>query len=284
MTGFCTPRRIEGEPLVYNGVIWITKGYQHPPWGVIAYPRYSLTGLRKLNVQEMFREIYSVSTYWDCLKQNIPIVPFSRARPYRAREDKYTAMFRRLLCDEAGIDSVEIISTGSRIIGYETSDLDLVLLGEHEELVDIIHSLTKKGILRRPDTGLLLKEYKKHEKILTFEDFIRLKKDSILLGYFMGIPYSIRISLYRRGFATCVDEVAYREKFEGIIEIIDHEYKYTTPARYVGKTTDNQEIILETYKILYAELKPGKYYVNGYLEIRGRKVFVVPDHGFLKPL
>jgi len=284
LTGFYVPRRIEGEALVYNGVIWITKGYQHPPWGIIAYPRYSLTSMRKLNVQEMLREMNSVLIYWDCLKQNIPIVPFSMAQPYHIREDRYTAMFRRLFSDEAGANSVEIMSTGSRIIGYETSDLDLILFGKYEEIVDTIRSLIRKGVLRRPDMGLLLNEYKKHEKTLFFEDFIRLKRDSILLGYFMGTPYSIRISLYRRGFGACIDKVKYREKFEGTIEIIDYEYKYTTPARFIGKTIDNQEFILETYKILYAELNTGKYYVKGYLEERGRKIFIIPDHGFLKPL
>lgn len=284
MTGFCVPRRIEGEALVYNGVIWITKGYQHPSWGVIAYPRYSLMSMRKLSVQEVLREMYSVLTYWDCLKQTIPVVPLSMAQPYLVREDRYVTVLHRLISDEAGTSDIEILPTGSRIIGYEMSDLDLVLFGNYEEIVDAIRSLARKGVFRKPDMGMLLNEYKKHGETLFFEDFIRLKRDSILLGYFMDTPYSIRISLYRRGFGTCIDRVKYREKFEGVIEIIDYECKYTTPARFIGKTMDNWEFILETYKILYAELEPGKYHVNGYLEERGRKIFIIPDHGFLRPL
>ncbi|MEM1741885.1 MAG: hypothetical protein QXT29_03655, partial [Desulfurococcaceae archaeon] len=61
-------RLIEGETYLYNGLIWIAKGYQHPPGKVIAFPKYSLLNYSKLSINSFYEKLY----YWDCLKIEAP--------------------------------------------------------------------------------------------------------------------------------------------------------------------------------------------------------------------
>ncbi len=273
---------IEGLPVVYDGYVWIVKGFQHPVKGLIAYPRYDLLNHRKLYPWEIRRLVLKHVVYWDCLKQRVPIVPIDKIvlidKPLgqTARE---ALMLARILVEYSG--GLGVFLTGSVILG-EGGDIDLVLVGR--ENVEVLEKLRGKALLKPPTLGILYAEWLRKHRNIPFNKYYWLKKDSLLMGVFMGKPYSLRITLYGRGWNKCLDKV-YNRRFirRAGVTVKEPITKYTTPSRY-RVVMDSNEYILETYRILYSELNPGKYTViNGYIEDRRDNTYIIPDHGALLP-
>ncbi len=276
---------IEGEPLLYKGVIWIVKGYQHPRKGVIAYPRYDAVNRRKLSSWEVYRLISDKMFYWDCIGQEVPVIE-GESYTWRPSSDTVSRRLWELLDilrDYLGEERV--FPTGSILIG-NARDIDLVIKGDPGSAVDVLRSLRDKNILSRPGPGILWREYlSKHSRILSYTEYLMLKKSTLLHNVYRGIPVSIRISMYREGLRSCRDRVRDRGPTGPIkIRVVEAQSPYTTPARYKCWTEKYGSIMLETYRMVYAELEPGDYVFHGYIEYRDNGVFLVPDHGYLKPL
>ncbi len=276
---------IEGIPLLYRGIIWIVKGYQHPRDGVIAYPRYDAVNRRKLRVWESYRLVRSRAVYWDCIKQEVPVINGS---PYIWRPSNDTVSRRLLellgiLQDYLGEENV--YPSGSVLIG-DARDIDIVIRDIPASAVETLRSLRRNSILGTPGPGYLWKEYlSKHSHILSYTEYLVLKKSTLLHNVYKGIPVSIRINMYREGVNGCHDRVHDRRRAGPIkIHVVEAQSPYTTPARYKCWTEKYGSIMLETYRMVYAELEPGDYIFHGYIEYRDNGVFLVPDHGYLKPL
>ncbi len=276
-------RLLDGEPVEYDGVLWIVKGYQHPVGYLVAYPRYSLVYNDKLPQHLAHKYAMDVLSYWDCIKQYLPLVPIGEAKTYRGYVDRRAYAMKRVIGDFIRTDRVAI--TGSSLIGWGR-DIDIVVYGYDDSLIDTLYRLRSMGILRKPSIGTLYMEYyRKHRGVLSFIDYYRLKKDSILHGVFNGTPYSIRITLYEKGYHGCIDMVYRRGSFSGVLQIKDVIAKYTTPSRYLVEDREGGEYVLETYRILYSELEDhGRYYVEGVIEERRDGYYIIPDHGYMKPL
>ncbi len=195
-------------------------------------------------------------------------------------EPRFEALaLKRILEDYTG--GSEVFLTGSAVLGGGR-DIDLVLIGGWN--VEVLGRLRRKGLLKPPTPGMLYDEWLNKHYHIPFNKYYELKKDSLLLGSFMGKPYSLRITLYGRGWNTCRDKV-FSRKIIRRAEIVVKEAvaKYTTPSRY-RVVLRGDEYILETYRILYSELNPGEYtLINGYIETRRDNKYIIPDHGVLLP-
>lgn len=276
---------IEGEPILYRGVIWIVKGYQHPREGVVAYPRYDAVNRRRLSSWEAYGLARSKASYWDCIKQEVPVIE-GESYIWRPGSDTVSRRLQELLSilrDHLGEERV--FPTGSVLIG-DARDIDIVIRGDPGSAIDVLRSLREKNILGRPGPGILWREYlSKHSHTLSFTEYLSLKKRTLLHNVYRGVPVSIRITMYRDGFRGCRDRVRDRRPTGPIrINVLDALNPYTTPARYKCWTRRYGSVLLETHRMVYAELDRGDYIFNGYIEHREDGVFLVPDHGYLKPL
>ncbi len=265
-------RLLEGEPLIYDGVLWIVKGYQHPPGKVIAFPRYDLVNKKKIVATSRFLDHL---TYWDCLKIEAPMIDCNKAYPYTATLNPSYDNVISFLREYIGFK--EYVLTGSSLIGAG-NDLDIVVYGFKEEYIETIKDMLIRGIVGRSEY-ILYKEYlNKHKHETDLRTYIHIKKNTLLHILYRDIHINFKFVKYVHGFNQCIDPVYKREFFYGKMEIIEPIEKYVVPSRYRVEF-NGREYILETYREIYAELPLGRYYVEGFLEYRRNGIYIVPDHG-----
>ncbi len=277
-------RLLEGEPVQYNGIIWIVKGEQHPPGYLVAYPRYDLIRRDKLSSHEKNMLIQEHLLYWDCLDMHVPVIPLHKAIQYDGVLSWQASLIKTIM--ERIIGGLgEVIVSGSSII-TRGNDVDLVVYTvKPAEVVERIRE--NLGVLiEEAGTGDLYREWLlKHKSALSFQEYLSLKKDSLLHVKIDGYPISLRVVPYCHGFSSCMDTVFLRKKYFGYLDIVKPLSPYTTPARFLAKLSDGENIVLETRKILYAEAPIGRYFLeNGYIEVRKTGKYIVPDHGVLHPV
>ncbi|MEM1675209.1 MAG: hypothetical protein QXW87_01015 [Desulfurococcaceae archaeon] len=270
-------RLIEGETYLYNGLIWIAKGYQHPPGKVIAFPKYSLLNYSKLSINSFYEKLY----YWDCLKIEASTLDIDKIYHYTPIVDNSIQSIVKTLSELIGFENYSI--TGSVLLSkyIENRDLDIVVYGFKREYIETIEKLINKEILKPLNYGDLYSEYmSKHVNRIDFKTYFNIKKNTKLHFFYRDIHVNLRFNKYEKGFNKCIDPVYRREFLQGEIVIIECIDKYVIPSKYIIEY-NSREYYLESYRELYAELPLGKYYVNGFLEYRSSGVYIIPDHGYL---
>ncbi len=278
------PRLLEGEPVQYKGTIWIVKGEQHPPGYLVAYPRYDLVRRDKLSSHEKNLLIREHLFYWDCLDLRVPVIPLHNTVQHY-RESSWQAGLTKTIMEQIIGDLGEVIVSGSSII-MRGNDVDLVIYTIKPALA--VEKIRENlGVLiEEAGTGDLYREWLlKHKSTLSFQEYLSLKKNSLLHIKILGYPVSLRIVPYYHGFSSCIDPVFLRKKYSGFLDIVKPLSPHTTPARFLAKLSDGENIVLETRRILYAEAQIGRYFLeNGYIEVRETGKYIVPDHGILHPV
>ncbi len=283
---YASQRFLEGELIVYNGIVWVVKGFQHPPGYVIAYPRYNLNTIPPSRIENSY--LYMSTTYWDCLHRRLPMVPLDSILPYTPRIDSLSREFARLLTDYSDIDPEDIYYTGSRAIGFSNGDIDLVVYGATSTIraYNTLLVLREAGVTK-PLAGIhLIQEHVKHRD-LSLEEYRVLRGNSVLQGVYKNTRYSIRLVPYSRGYFECLEPAKPVGLYNGAIEILEEISSYTTPAYYKVRLIDEDKtIVMTTYRIKYTELPRGLvlYVKNGVLEKTRKGLRLVPDHGVLKPI
>ncbi|RLG84473.1 MAG: hypothetical protein DRO40_01050 [Thermoprotei archaeon] len=283
---YILPRLLEGELFTYKGVVWVVKGFQHPPGHIIAYPRYIVNSIP-------FRKVAAntelPSIFWNCLKMRVPVIPLNRSYFLQTRPDYTTREIMRLFID-AGISEDYIYVTGSRALPliYTANDIDLVIYGEKncEKAYRLLLDLRADGVTRALQGMDLIKEYMSKHKDIQLSDYEFLRKNSVLQGVYKGVRYSIRLVPYEKGVNECIDEVNDFIEYKGLVEIVRVIRSYTTPAYYeVRLLNTDKTVLMATYRLRYTELEKGiAAYVYGRLETHNDKEVLVPDHGVLKPV
>lgn len=265
---------LEGEPLVYNGILWIVKGYQHPPGKIIAIPRYDLVNKRKSIPVSRYVENMN---YWDCLKIEVTMLDRGKTYPYKPCLNPSVEYIISFMREYMGFK--DYLVTGSTLIGGGR-DIDIIIYGFKQEYLDSIKELIKCKIVNR-SLDLLFHEYfLKHIRDTNLETYIHIKKNTLLHILYRGVHINFKFLRYSHGYNYCVDPVYYRRFFYGEIKIIEPIDKYVIPSRYRVLYND-EEYVLESYREIYAELPIGKYYVEGFLESRRDNTYIIPDHGRL---
>jgi hypothetical protein len=272
-----TLRLLEGEVVVYNGLGWIVKGYQHPEKSLIAYPRYDLLNRRKLGNHEVTRLVEEHAEWWGCLKLKAPLLPLVSIAKYRPAMMVPSAVEEITWMLELSPLQVEV--SGSYLVNPEAAgDIDVVVYGATNEVADRIRLLIERGVFKRPSLWILYKEYTiKHVGVLDVETYLASKSKTILSLTLGGKIVNLRLYRYKRGFNTCTDPVESRRGFKGLIELTD-QANPVLPSRRKA-VFQGGEAYFETHRELYAELPPGLYYVEGDLEVRKSGVYIVADRG-----
>lgn len=271
-------RKLEGELVIYDGLGHLVKGYQHPEGFLVAYPRYNLLARRKIGGAELGR--YTRKLYWDCIKKEVAVVPVNEAvklqwMPLHIREVSETIAC--LLDVDPGL--VEV--TGSSALLDEPRDIDIIIYGSNEDVVERLTKLLELGIFRRASEYLLFLEHReKHADALGVWDYLRLKRDTMLHLLFRGLHVNLKLYMYEEGVNACIDPVESARSFSGVIEVIKPINPRLLPARYYAIDNRGSGIVVESFRELYAELSPGKYaVVNGRLEIRSSGEILNLDEG-----
>lgn len=284
------PRFLEGEPLLYNGWIWIVKGIEHPDGYVVAYPRYCIECIppRKLYRAEYLRKINYYK--WNCVDLDVPVIPRDKVYLIYPRPWRVTQEFISLLCELSGIECSDIILTGSLVIGLDplTSDTDLVVYGREnvDRVYEALVYLRESGATSPLGMHGSLIEYKKHGDLL-FEDYMLLRRYSVLQGFYKNkYRYTIRLVPYDHGFSGCTDPVIWSSMVRLKIVILEEISPYTTPAIYrvglLDRVLRTDTAIMLSYRIRYTELRKGTI-LQGLFRIekrlKSKNYYLIPDHG-----
>jgi len=281
-------RFLEGEPLLYNGWVWIVKGVEHPDGYVVAYPRYCMECIpsRRLYAGEGLRRIRLF--WWDCIGLRVPVIPCRHVYPVHVRLEGVAGEFIGLLSDLAGIDRSDIVLTGSLLIGgrLPASDVDIVVYGWRncDRVYRVLGYLRESGVTAPLGLHGLLVEYRKHRDLL-FRDYMLLRGDSVLQGIYLGkYRYTVRLVPYDKGFFGCRDPVVWSSMARHRVLIVKAISPYTTPAVYEVRVLDqgySGSCTMLSYRIRYTELREGMV-LDGLFRIerrRSKKLYLIPDHG-----
>ncbi len=277
-------RLLEGEPVQYRGAIWIIKGEQHPPGYLVAYPRYDLIRRDKLLSHEKNRLIREHLFYWGCLDLRVPVIPLHNTIQHYGGLS-WQAELTKTIMEQIIGDLGEVNVSGSSII-MRGNDVDLVIYTIKTALVVEKIKENLGVLIEEAGTGDLYREWLlRHKSTLSFQEYLGLKENSLLHIKILGYPVSLRIVPYYHGFSSCIDPVFIRKRYSGYLDIVRPLSPYTTPARFLAKISDVEKAVLETRRILYAEAKTGRYFLeDGYIEVRRTGKYIVPDHGILHPV
>lgn len=273
-------RLLEGELYLHHGVLYLVKGYQHPRGLIIAYPKYTATRRSKLSEYE--KMIYLNTIYWDCIKQSVTAIPLNSAYPYVDYMVPTRVLYIKSLLES--LLEVELHLTGSAAISENFNDVDFVVYSANEDIIEKLRRVFNRGVLDRP-MPILVEEYlKKHCGKLKLEEYLHLKKNTILHGFFKGVHINFKLVELSRGYEGCVEPVEDYSHYSGLVEIVSALNPHRIPARYKA-FAEGREVIVESLRELYAELPAGRYYaVNSRIERRRSGLHLVPDHGVLRPV
>jgi len=171
-------RLLEGEVVQYRGVAYIVKGHQHPEGFPVAYLRYSL--LTRTPLRHMTLSYTTEYKYWYCVKHRIPPVPLREVQLLSDKlEDRVLSAVRTLIY-MLDISENHVYVTGSSLVLGDFNDVDVVLYGVNDSLVETLRSLLERGLPRR-DNYLLIEEYtRRHSSSFTLHEYLALKKNTLL--------------------------------------------------------------------------------------------------------
>ncbi len=273
---FARAELVEGAMVLYRGCVWIAKGLVHPPRHVVALPRYTYDGRwRKLTIPERIELLEECSRWWSYVQMRIPQIPRDRALPIepRLRDQKLQCVFK-LVRD--GLSEFTVFLTGSSALGMEEArDLDFVIVCRTIECSRKAYSALQR--VGEPMHGLVYSEWlAKHSREIDFHSYAALKERSVLLGTIAGVPYSARIVCLELSPAR----VLHHKFVEDVIEIRKPVSPYTTPCLYIAESKRFGRIVVESHRILFAELPIGTRIEAVFrIEYRSNGVrYAVPDH------
>ncbi len=275
---------MEGELYVYNGVVWVAKGYQHPEGFIIAYPKYLIEHIPPRKMPNWLREKYVEERYWDCINAVVPVIPLSKSMYVSTRLSGKAGEIARLINEYANVDlSEDAYFTGSSSLGLD-GDIDLVFYGSNasRRVYESLMALREAGVLKPLSLSELLEEHKKNPWV-SFSDYAALRSRSVLQGSFMNFRYSIRLVPYECGYSACIDKVTGVSEEFLKVKVVEALSPHTTPAMYrVLAEQYNYEALLSSFKILFTELKPGTT-IEGVFRVERRerlaKPILIPDVG-----
>ncbi len=270
------PRLLEGEPYLYNGIIWIVKGYQHPRDKIIGFPRYSL--LDKTVVKNHW---FPETVYWECLKMNIPVIDRDKAQPYCVKTRSFISVLIHMVEELLGIRGKYVL-TGSILLDVDSvHDIDLVIYCVDDRVIEKIRELFVEKIFRPLNYMDLYLEYReKHVKDTDLYTYIFIKKNTILHFLLNNFHVNLRLVRFCRGYSGCIEPVISRETYTGSIEVLEPIYRYVVPSKYLVRLGDGREAYMESYRELFSEIPCGRYFVEkSFLEVRETGLYLVPDHG-----
>lgn len=266
-------RLLEGECFQYDSKIWFVKGFQHPEGFVVAYPRYNLFTREKVGFFE--------KVYWNCIKQEIPLIPLSSVKPYMYSLNNSDREFAlNLFINCSGLREDRVVVTGSSVIDSESGDLDIVVYGVDEDDVEDIHR-SLISCFKPINENTLFKDYfMKHRFDTDLFTYLFLKKDTKLHYLFGNLHVNVKYVFFNRGWGYCLEPVDSYSGFEGYVEVVEPIRRYAIPAIYIVKH-GGEEHYLWSLREIYAEIPKGFYYVKGKLEERPDGSYIVPDNGWL---
>lgn len=273
-------RLLEGESYIHHGVLYLVKGYQHPRGLIIAYPKYTITRRSKLSEYEKL--IHLSTIYWDCIKQSVTAIPLNSAYPFVSHVISPRVLYIKSLLES--LLEAELYLTGSAMISEDFNDVDFVVYGANEDVVERLKRMFDQGILNKPASILVEEHSKKHRNKLKLKEYLHLKKNTILHGFFKGVHINFKLVELSKGYEGCVEPVEDYFRYSGPVEITNALNSHRIPARYEA-FAEGREIVIESLRELYAELPAGRYYVvNSRIERRRSGLYLVPDHGVLVPV
>ena len=257
-----------------EGAIFEIKGLSHPPYGVIAYPRYtpdergerSKEGrrYRKLHtlkekeefLKSRFPEYYTFNPYY---QRMLPIIPWSRVRKHYTPQNTVTELlashnltclrlkalrFVRYIADIADVPLERLGISGSIMVRLddEGSDIDLIVYGLRESWkvkAAILKAMGKGKLIRRLTEEHLKDLYLSRSKDtqMSYEDFRRVEVRKSNQGLFDDAPFFIR---YLKEWAERDEKYGeYHVRRLGYArieaEVVDAAQAHLTPATYLLK-------------------------------------------------
>jgi|Deesub1362B_J571_1020462.scaffolds.fasta_scaffold00005_192 hypothetical protein len=261
-------------------IIYDVKGYEHPPDGVIAYPRYipSPVGDR-VKDREKYIKLYDLAERIAYIKSNLPnyykydevfgrelcIVPLKKIKRHYKPPETIERFLSRLeslsklenlalnlsilISGYSGIPLNNIGVSGSLMVGLskEDSDIDIIIYGDRESRSALkgIKRLFNEGIMRPLDKSGMrnLYKFRKAGYTIPYELFINMERRKLIQGVYEDTEFFIRFVKK----AEELDEYGYyryrplgRVWLEG--EVYDASDAIFTPSRYLIKVS-NIELI-----------------------------------------
>ncbi|WP_440059118.1 hypothetical protein ACSU1N_04860 [Thermogladius sp. 4427co] len=276
-------RLLEGELIVFQGIGWIVKGFQHSEDYLLAYPRYDLYNKRKLSHHEATRIADRFSRWWDCLKLNAPGIPLLGS--YKFHRSLYPFKVRKVISELSillELDADRIEATGSSVVRENGAwDIDVIIYGADESTAERIRDLVDRGVLKQPSLYFFIEEYlDKHKGKIDLETYILSKSRTILSFILNGELVNIRLYRYEKGSRSCIEEVEERKPFAGTV-VLDNSIDPILPSKRMAKI-GGEEVYFETSRELYAEIPGGRYYVIGDIEVRNGRLYLVADRGLVR--
>lgn len=235
----------EGYFIKYKDAIWAVKGCFHPDGYVVAVPRY-YKGKKMKKMKESLDFVKSkfpyLLKYYDEIGFTVPTIPLNESYildPFSFRSyeilNEFSSFFRNV-----GV-------TGSYLYEGKGKDMDLLTFDENN------YKILK--LLRQQRITLPLEVINQQEvEGLDSRDFLALKKQRVLEGYFRNTPYTFKI-VQCENFGRVIKT----EEFTGIVQIKEAIKSYSIPVKYI---TNN--LILTSFRTRYTELNEGlKIYIKG---------------------
>jgi len=238
----------EGFLLKFKDIIWMVKGIEHLEGFLVAFPRYK--GKAKVVDPSLIVSSFNLYKTCDCAPVPVPLVPMDRSEVLDPRSlieaDKEAKDLASVIAKGAGL-------TGSRAVGIEGGDIDLVYYSNFNEVIKALKELKEDGEV----TTHLGKWDSLGERAIEY----RLK-NSILEGKWRGTPFSIRLVSPPRAPSRPVRLKRIKKRGR-----IVSAQAYVMPYTYVL----DDGTVIESLRLQHSELRKDMCVeVDGYWEMSTR--------------
>ncbi len=243
----------EGFILKFKDYTWLVKGIEHPKGFVVAFPRYF--GRRRVSDPLTVVRALNVIRRCDCAPEPVPLIPLSESEVLDPRDLLDGDREALELANVIGVKGAGL--TGSRAVGIEGGDVDLIYYDNFERVIRALYELKEDGEIK-PVRG-------KWDSLS--ERAVECKsKVSVLEGKWKDIKFSIRLVSPPRtpSRPTALGKIKVRGK-------IVRANAFVMPYTYV---LDNG-VVVESLRMQHSELPEGSTIeVSGTWEVstRGERV------------
>ena len=238
----------------YSREYWLVKGYEHPEGQVVAVPYY--VGSKRWDPSDYLSHPLAPSTtrFLECVGRLVPLVEESRISMRVDPESAYKARVEDLpreiieLIEILGPEYVGISGSWAIFKEKKGSDVDLMIYtARHRDAYRALASLEEEGLVARgraprrgenPFPGKLLE------------------------ASYKGVPYTLKILRHVERL-PCTRRLSPYGVYVGPLRILDRSEGHLYPARYralIGYPGRASEVVVETWRTRYLELREGHYY------------------------